>query len=162
MSFESRVVFFKRGLTNADLRSVENTSTKQQISNTWNNRNNDINKIWKEFNGTGLERWVDVGDLKIKFLISAVVTGSNEEKIGAGWSGKGSGLTSINGRFVRRDLILSVKNELNWWAKSETGGSVFDVELRCKILSIKCKKDFESEQLTNSEKNLIELFLIVN
>ena len=29
---------------------------------------------------TGSERQVDLGDLKIKFLISAVVTGSNEEK----------------------------------------------------------------------------------
>ena len=33
---------------------------------------------------TGSERQVDFGELKIKFLISAVVTGSNEEKTGAG------------------------------------------------------------------------------
>ena len=33
---------------------------------------------------TGSERQVDFGELNIKFLISAVVTGSNEEKTGAG------------------------------------------------------------------------------
>ena len=33
----------------------------------------------------GSERQVDFGELKIKFLISAVVTCSNEEKIGAGF-----------------------------------------------------------------------------
>ena len=71
--------------------------------------------------GTGSERQVDFGELKIKFLISAVVSGSNEEKTGTDWSGKEKGLTSINGSSARRDLILSVKNELNWWAESEAG-----------------------------------------
>ena len=100
----------------------------------------------------GSERQVDFGELKNKFLISAVVTGSNEEKTGAGWSGKENGLTSINGRFALRNVILSVKNELNWWAESEAGGSVFDVELRCKTLSMECQKDFKSEQLINCEE----------
>ena len=50
-----------------------------------------------------------------------MVSGSNEEKTGADWSGKEKGLTSINGSSVRRDLILSEKNELNWWAESEAG-----------------------------------------
>ena len=36
---------------------------------------------------------------------------------------------------MHRDLILSVKNELNWCAESKAGGSVFDVELQCKTLS---------------------------
>ena len=46
----------------------------------------------------------------------------------------------------------SVKNELNWWAESETVVSVYDVELGCKILSMECLRDFESEQLINSEE----------
>ena len=62
----------------------------------------------------GSERLDDFGELKIKFLTSALVTSSDEEKTGAGWLGKGNGLTSINGRFAPRDLILSVKmNEID-------------------------------------------------
>ena len=38
----------------------------------------------RSFDGTESERQVDFGEFKIKFLISAVVTGSNEEKTGAG------------------------------------------------------------------------------
>ena len=102
--------------------------------------------------GTGSERQVDFDELKIKFLKSAIVIGSNEEKTGTSWSGEENEFTSINGRFARRDLILSIKNEVNWWAESETGKSVFDVELRCKILSMECERDFKSEQLTNSEE----------
>ena len=48
--------------------------------------------------GKGSERQVDFDELKIKFLISAVVTGLNEDKTGAGWSRQKNGLTSINGR----------------------------------------------------------------
>ena len=59
----------------------------------------------RSVDGTGSERQVDFGELKIKFLISAVVTGLNEVKTGAGWLGKENGLTSINGRFAWRDLI---------------------------------------------------------
>ena len=40
----------------------------------------------------GSKRQVDFGELKIKFLISATVTGSYEEKTGTGWSGKENGL----------------------------------------------------------------------
>ena len=96
----------------------------------------------RSLDGTGLERQVDFGELKIKFLISAVVTGSNEKKTIAGWWGKVNGLTSINRRFAWKDLILLVKNELNWWPESKAGGSVFDVELRCKTLSMECLRDF--------------------
>ena len=74
--------------------------------------------------GTGSERQVDFGELKIKFLLSAVVTYSNEEKTGAGYLGKENGLASINGRFALRDLILSVKIELNWLAESEAGSRI--------------------------------------
>ena len=73
-------------------------------------------------------------EFKIKFLISVVAIGSNEEKTGASWSGKKNWLTSINRRFAWRDLILSVKNELNWQAESEAGESIFDVELQWKNL----------------------------
>ena len=38
----------------------------------------------RSLEGTGSERQVDSDELKIKFLISAVVTGLNEEKTGAG------------------------------------------------------------------------------
>ena len=38
----------------------------------------------RSVDGTGSERQVDFGELKIKFLISAVVTGLNEVKTGAG------------------------------------------------------------------------------
>ena len=38
----------------------------------------------RSLDGTRSERQVDFGELEIKFLISAVVIGSNEEKIGAG------------------------------------------------------------------------------
>ena len=38
----------------------------------------------KSLDGTGSERQVDFGELKIKFLISAVVTDSNDEITGAG------------------------------------------------------------------------------
>ena len=34
----------------------------------------------RSLNGTGLKRQVDFSELKIKFLISPVVTGSNKEK----------------------------------------------------------------------------------
>ena len=123
------------------------SSTKQQISNTWNNRNTDINIIWKEYrviflkisltnaalrsfwnipvlsnrlvirettgtltltqygrslDRTGSERQVDFGGVKIELLISAVVSGLNEEKIGAGWSEKENRYTSIN-RFAQRN-----------------------------------------------------------
>ena len=36
----------------------------------------------RSLDGIGSERQVEFGELKIKFLISAVVTGSNEEKTG--------------------------------------------------------------------------------
>ena len=76
----------------------------------WNNRNNGINtKYGRNVDGTGSEKQVDFDELKIKFLISAVVTDSNEEKIEVDWSEKENILTSINGKFARRDLILSVK-----------------------------------------------------
>ena len=99
----------------------------------------------------GSERQVDFGELKIKFIISAVVTGSNEEITGAGWLGKENELTSINGRFAWRDSILSVRNELNWWVETDAGGSVFNVELQSKTFAMECQRNFESEQLTNSE-----------
>ena len=38
----------------------------------------------RSLDGTGSERQVDFGELKIKFLIYAVVTGSHEEKTGTG------------------------------------------------------------------------------
>ena len=38
----------------------------------------------RSLDGTGSERQVDFGELKIKFLISVVVTGSKEGKTGAG------------------------------------------------------------------------------
>ena len=38
----------------------------------------------RSLDGTGSERQVDFSELKIKFKISTVVTGSNEEKTGAG------------------------------------------------------------------------------
>ena len=152
MSFESRVVFFKSGLTNADLRSFGNIPVLSDRLIMWvTTETMTSTQYGRSLDGTGSERQVDFGELKIKFLISAIVTGTNEEKTGAGWSGKENGLTSISGRFARRDLILSVKNELNWWAESEDGGSAFDVELRCKTLSMECQRDFELEQLTNSE-----------
>ena len=37
----------------------------------------------RSLGGTGSERQVGFGELKIKFLISAIVTGLNEEKTGA-------------------------------------------------------------------------------
>ena len=40
-----------------------------------------MDRVWTE---TGSEREVDFGELKIKFLIFAVVTCSNEGKTGAG------------------------------------------------------------------------------
>ena len=36
----------------------------------------------RSLDGIGSKRQVEFGELKIKFLISAVVTGSNEEKTG--------------------------------------------------------------------------------
>ena len=110
----------------------------------------------RSLDGMGSERQVDFGELKIKFLISAVVTGSNEEKTIAGWSGKANRLTSVNRRFAWRDLIL-LKNELNWLTKSEARGSVFDVKLSCKTLPIVCQRNFESEQLANSKEKIIWL-----
>ena len=38
----------------------------------------------RSLDGTGSERQVNFGELKIKFLISAVLTGSNENITGAG------------------------------------------------------------------------------
>ena len=38
----------------------------------------------RSLDGTGSERQVGFGKLKVKFLISAEVTGSNKEKPGAG------------------------------------------------------------------------------
>ena len=66
--------------------------------------------------GTRSERLVDFGKLKIKFLISAVVTGLNKEKKGAGWSRKENGLTSINGSFAQRFNFISKK-----WTKLMCG-----------------------------------------
>ena len=104
--------------------------------------------------GTGSCReQVNFGEHKIKFLISALVTGVNVEKTGANWSGKENGLTSINGRFARKDLILSAKGELKWWAENEVEGSVFNVELRRKTLSMECERDFESEHWQIAKKN---------
>ena len=37
-------------------------------------------------------------------------------------------------------------------SRSEAGGSVLDVELPCKIMSMECQRNFESEQLINSEE----------
>ena len=71
---------------------------------------------------TRSEKQVDFSKLKIQFLISTIATGSNKEKTGAGILGKENGLTSINRRLAWRDLNLSVKNELNWWAESEAKG----------------------------------------
>ena len=50
----------------------------------------------RSLDAMGLERQVDFDELNINFLIAAVVTFSNEEKTGAGWSGKENGLTSMN------------------------------------------------------------------
>ena len=61
----------------------------------------------------GLERQIGFGELKNKFLIFAEVTGSHEVKAVQADQERKTGLTSINGRLARRDLILSVKNELN-------------------------------------------------
>ena len=119
MSIGSRVGFFKSGLTNADLRSFGNIpvlSDRLTIRVTTGTMTS--TQYGRSLDGTGSARQVDFGELKIKFLISAVVAGSNEEKTGAGWSGKENGFISINGRFTRRDLILSVKNELHWWTES--------------------------------------------
>ena len=98
----------------------------------------------RSLDGSESERQIDFGELQIKFINSAVVTGLNEEKIGASWSVKENGLISINGSFPCRDLILSVKSELNRWAESEARAAVFDVELRYTTLPMKYQGDFES------------------
>ena len=80
MSFESRVVF-KRGSTNADLRSFENIpvlSDRLIIRETTETMKS--TQFGRSLDGTESERQVDFGELKIKLLISAVVTGSDEEK----------------------------------------------------------------------------------
>ena len=85
MSFESRVVLFKIGLKNADLRSFGNIpvlSDRLVIRETSGTMTS--TQSGRSFDGTGSERQVDFGEIKIKFLISAVVTSSNEEKPGAG------------------------------------------------------------------------------
>ena len=101
MSLESKVVFFKRGLTNTDLRSFGNIPVLserlivREITGTKTST-----QYGSSLDGTGSERQVDFGELEIKFLISAVVTGSNEEKTGAGWSEQENGLTLINKMFA--------------------------------------------------------------
>ena len=85
MSFESREVFFKRGLTHADLRSYGNIpvlSNRLIIRETTGTMAS--TQYGRSLNGKRSERQVNSGELKIKFLISAMVTGSNEEKTGAG------------------------------------------------------------------------------
>ena len=86
MSFKSRVVFFfKRGVTNADLRSfgkIPVPSDRLIIRETTGTMTS--TQYEKSLDRRGSERQVDFGELKIKFLIFAVVTSSNEEKTGAG------------------------------------------------------------------------------
>ena len=85
MSFESRVVFLKKDLKNADLRSFGNIivlSDRLLIRETTGTITS--TQYGSSLDGSRSERQVDFGELKIKFLISAVFTGSNEEKIGAG------------------------------------------------------------------------------
>ena len=80
MSFVSRVVFSKRGLTNADLRSFGNIpvlSDRLNIRETTGTKTS--TQCERSCDETRSEKLVDFGELKIKFLISAVVTGSNEE-----------------------------------------------------------------------------------
>ena len=70
MSFESRVAFFKIGLTNADLRlfgnipMLSNRLTIQVITGTVTSK-----KYGRSLDETESERQVDFGELKIKFLI---------------------------------------------------------------------------------------------
>ena len=86
MSFDSRIVFFlKKGSTHADLRSSGNLpvlSDRFIISEI--TRTMTSIQYGRSLDGTGSERQVDFSELKIKFKISTVVTGSNEEKTGAG------------------------------------------------------------------------------
>ena len=80
MSFESRVAF-KRSLINADLRSFEDIPVlrdRLMIHETTGTMTS--TRYRRSLDGTGSEGQVDYGELKIKFLISAVVTGSNKEK----------------------------------------------------------------------------------
>ena len=80
MSFESRV-FFKRRLTHADLRSFGNIlvlSDRLIIRETTGTMTS--TQYGRSLDGTESERQVNFGILKIKFLISAVITDLNEEK----------------------------------------------------------------------------------
>ena len=86
-----------RGLRNADLRSFGNIpvlSDKLIIRETTGTMTS--TQYGKSLDGTGSERQVEFGELKIKFLISAEVTDLNKEETGAGWSGKGNGLKWSN------------------------------------------------------------------
>ena len=81
MSFESRAVLLKSGLANTDLRSFGNIPvpsdrliirvTTETMTSTQYERSLD---------GTEAEKQVPFGKLKIKFLFSALVTGSNKAK----------------------------------------------------------------------------------
>ena len=76
--------FFKSGLTNVDLRSFRNISVlSDRIIIRITTGAMTSTQYGRSLGGRRSERQVDFGELKIKFLISAIVIGSNEEKTGA-------------------------------------------------------------------------------
>ena len=82
--------FFWSGLTNADLRSFRNIpvlSDRLFLRETTGTMTS--TQYRRSLDRTGSVKQLEFGELKLKFLISTVVTGTNKEKkSGAGWSGK--------------------------------------------------------------------------
>ena len=92
--------------------------------------------------GRGSDEQVDLGDNKIKYLISLTVAGWNNENVGGGLSGILNGFKSTNGSFERRALISSKKKDLNWLADRVGGGFDEDELKGWQTLLIERHRDF--------------------
>ena len=112
------------------------------LSIQWGNRLESLGSDWQ----------VDFGEDNISCLISSKDAGLNDENIGGNLSGTELEFTLINGRFIRRVLILSLKNKLNRLAECIEGEICWDGFDRCNILSMECQRDLESKQFSKRDK----------
>ena len=111
MSFESRVGFFKSGLTNADLRSFGNIPVLIDRLTIWVTTGTMTSTQYgRSLDVTGSERHVDFGELKIKFLIFAVVAGSNVKTTRRRLIRKGNWI-NINQRKVYTKIFNFISKE---------------------------------------------------
>ena len=134
-----KIWFFLSALTKADLNSFgkepvwRDRFTMHVIMGTilsiqWGNR----------LEGMGSDWQIDFGEDNRSCLISSKDAGSNDKNVGGNLSDTKLEFRLINGRFNRRVLILSLKNELNWLTEYIEGEIYWDGFDRCNILSMEC------------------------